>query len=219
MSYGIKVYGAAVGNWDGFVISSEINSLRFLTVVHTSTTAVTAGNTYPNYSAGDIVMARPSAGYGTIYTDFRNASTPIVRSSAQQYVLLRSQTNTAGSANGTDYGLLVKDSSGNVQYDSRTTLSGFDIKATKGFNTLPGSSTPQQNANLIYNARTNSTYCLMNQTAYYTIGPIDIRQGYDYKQNSTDIYWSGFWEFNFGSNNTSSGPANNWGEIIVGDTI
>ena len=73
MSYGIKVYGAAVGNWDGFVINSEIDSLRFLALVHTSTTAVTAGNTYPNYSAGDIVMARPSAGYGTIYTDFRNS--------------------------------------------------------------------------------------------------------------------------------------------------
>ena len=218
MSYGIKVYGAAVGNWDGFVISSEINSLRFLTVVHTSTTAVTAGNTYPSYSAGDIVMARPSAGYGLIYTDFRT-TTPIVRGSSQQYVLLRPQTNTAGSANGTDYGLLVKDSSGNTQYDSRTTLSGLDIKATKGFNSLPGSYTPQQPANLIYNARTDSTYCLMNQSAYYTIGPVDIRQGYDYKQNTTDIYWSGYGIFSWGSNNTSTWAMSNWGEIIIGDTI
>ena len=225
-TYGLKVNGATVGNWDGFVINSDINTLRFLTVVHTSTTAVTAGNTYPgggsttgDYQTGDVVLARPDGGYGIIYTDFRDASEPIVRGSSQQYVLLRPQTNTAGSANGTTYGLLVKDSSGNVQYDSRTTVSGLDIKATKGFNSAPGNYTGGQSGDLLYTARTNSTYCLMNISTYYTIGPMDIRQGYLFPQSTTDIYWRGYSYFSWGSNNSSQGAMPNFGEIIIGDTV
>ncbi len=224
MAYGAVINGQAVGNWDGFILDSTILDLRSYVVVLVSTTAVAVGGQYPSYTLGDLIFARPDDGAGTIYTDFRNPSTPLAKGEAQQYVLMRpTGASISSTANGTNFGLQVLDTSGNIIYDSRKSTSGLNIKATIGYRSMNGTDTANSiaadhSSNLMYGSAASTTYVLMNGTSFYTIGPMDIYEGIYFKGSTTNIYWSGHWYFSWG-NEVSRGPMKNSGEIIIGDII
>tara|TARA_B100000902_G_scaffold52776_1_gene59507 strand:+ start:1108 stop:1788 length:681 start_codon:yes stop_codon:yes gene_type:complete len=226
MAYGAEISGQSVGNWDGFILNSTIQDLRSYVPVVISTTAVTVGSQYPSYTLGDLLFARPHDGAGTIYTDFRNPSQPVAKGESQQYVLMRpTGTSISSNANGTNYGLQILNSAGDTIYDSRKSSGGFNIKATVGARSMSGTTgyptyiPVDHSTNLMYGSAASTTYVLMNGTAYYTIGPMDIYEGIYFKPLTTNIYWSGKWYFSFGSNNASYGGLKNSGEIIIGDII
>lgn len=101
-TYGIQINGAN----SSFVLDSEIATATYMPVVQGST-SVSNGSSYSNYTLGDLIYAKPSAGSGVIYSDFRDPSDPKAIGN-QLFVLLRpSPTAPSTTQNGSIYGLKV----------------------------------------------------------------------------------------------------------------
>ena len=104
MAYGLKVTGAN----DSFVLDSGISGATYMPVVQ-GDTSVSNGNSYANYTLGDIIYARPSSGTGTIFCNFTDPSSPTAVGD-QKFILLRpSATAPSTTQNGSRYGLIVLD--------------------------------------------------------------------------------------------------------------
>ena len=220
MGYGLRVTGAN----SSFVIDSDISGARYLPVVKVNGTASVNGS-YTDYTLGDLIFAKPSAGTGKIYTDFRDPSSPVCEQTAQTYILVRPSAGggtQVTTANG-DYGLRVLDTNGSsVMYDSRQTSNGFNVKATKGYQSCNGSNplaTSYPNTEIIYTSYTSNTYILMNNSYSHDFGMFDSHIGYDFKAGGTIIYFIGYWWLNAGGGATQWGTLANSSEIIVGDLI
>ena len=214
MAHGLTITGAN----NTFTIDSTISGAAALPVVLTAGT-VTSGNSYTGYALGDIVFAKPTAGYGVISSDFRNPSAPVAKSS-QTYILVRPASSvTATDLNGPgDHGLQVFDEDGStIMYDSRQTASGFDIKATKAFQNCPGARPVQGylTDNVVYDSYTSATYVCINSVYDHDAWTsFDVIIGFDFRQNTTNIYYVGYW-----SGWSQSGAIANMAELIVGNLI
>jgi len=210
MGYGLKVTG---GN-NTFIIDSDLGGARHLAIVAGPATS-THNTTYANFSAGDLIFAKPLSGSGRIVTDWQNPSAPkpihssnsggsygynYPNSVQQSYIIARPSDNiTATDQNGT-YGLVVYDTNGTSKmYDSRQTSKGLDIVALKGQYQCPGgmelesgNSTTFVSGNHIYAGGTlTNIYSCMNSSnsRVYTsqYGTINHSyRGYMYRTGSTD---------------------------------
>ena len=229
MGYGLEI----TGENDGFIFDSGISGARYMPVVKVNGTASVDG-TYTDYALGDLIFAKPSAGTGKIFTDFRDPSSPKVGDAngqgvAQTYILARPSAGggtQVTNANGSTYGLQILDTDGStVMFDSRQTSNGFDIKATKGYGSCAGgynvdavhSSYPSSEQ--IYTSYSSSTYILMNNSYSHDFGMFESHIGYDFKSGGTIIYFIGWWFLNAGGGATQYGALSNSSEIVVGDLI
>jgi|TARA_B100001094_G_scaffold162911_1_gene157686 hypothetical protein len=223
MAYGLEVTGPN----DSFVLDSGISGATYMPVVQ-GNTSVTNGNSYSNYTLGDIIYARPSTGTGTIFCNFTNPSSPTAVGD-QNFVLLRTSSSAPStSQNSSTYGLRVLDTvvggSQAVMYDSRQTASGFDIKSSKGIGDCPGgvsgyNGTPTaSNANKVYDSYGSTTYAMMNGMASLTQGFMQIYLGYNFKPGTTIIYWAGWYQYS-GWGQSGFGALSNFATLMVGDLI
>ena len=142
--YGIQVNGVG----DIFQIDSDTTSTKYLATKQNATT-VTNGTTgfiemqsgHFDQSKGDIVFARPSTLSGTFSSDFEH--NPPRFNVVASYVVLRPSTDaTHTNVNGTNYGIQVKNTVGDVIYDSRQSVSGMDIQKIFLHGTLVGGDQP-----------------------------------------------------------------------------
>ena len=115
MAYGMKIDGA-----EGiYQVDGSTSSTSFLTIVHNGTTLNSSPYAISNYSAGDIVFARPTSGSGRFCSDF-TVSTPTFNVQAS-YLILRPSSNisSAVSGSGVTYGIQIKNAANTVIFDSR----------------------------------------------------------------------------------------------------
>ena len=140
--YGIQVDG----NQGIFQIDSETTSTKYLATKQNATTTTSGSfivmqSGHFDQSKGDIVFARPSTVSGTFSSHF--GSTPPRFNVHASYVVLRPSTDTTHTnVNGTDYGIQVKNTAGDVIFDSRQSVSGMDIQKIFLHNTLVGGDQP-----------------------------------------------------------------------------
>jgi len=124
MAYGIQVTGSN----NKFVLDSTLTTTTYLAITNEGTTS--AGGAISGYSAGDLVVARPSDNnYSGVFGGKFNLAAPTINVAAKYYILKPISASTSTTANGSNYGVVVFKADGTTKtYDSRSTTKGFGIK-------------------------------------------------------------------------------------------
>ena len=115
MAYGLTVTGPN----SQFVIDSTLAGASHLSIFsgpHTSSLGSAYSGAYTDFSAGDLVFAKPADGSGKIFADFSNPSAPKIsgrnttyHGEDQTYFIVRPAQNSGHSLNqnGSNYGLRI----------------------------------------------------------------------------------------------------------------
>ena len=161
MAYGFS----ATGNGGAFLLDSDLTATEHYAVQATGTCSDGGSVTK---QAADLLFAKPndtstSTAKRVIYNGAPN-STSITFLKAVNYVILRKTQDRATSGN---YGLQVKNPSGTVIYDSRTSTSGVKLLGSTPRATLGGSAQPSNPAGFDTSslALTTGNNHFTNQTA------------------------------------------------------
>tara|TARA_B100000029_G_scaffold491296_1_gene551258 strand:+ start:532 stop:1308 length:777 start_codon:yes stop_codon:yes gene_type:complete len=192
MGYGIKIDGKDSAGGDFYVIDSDTASTEFL--------GVSNGGLYTNASDGRSSITSASIASPTSVTGWDNTQSTakqflfarpadsgaelLFNGSTQamvpcEYVIVSPISNTTylgSNVNGT-YGIQVKNSSGNLIFDSRKVNRGFEIKKSLETNAMNGGeyfdTTGYRNGNLVYDgssltlAQWRNTYVSIIGSHYY----------------------------------------------------
>ena len=129
MTYGISVTGANNSyQIDSSSTSAATNTPKFL-AVHDSSDSHSAGVAVSNYTAGDILFARPSSGTGMVCATQSTLDGNITFNTAVKYRLLKPANSGSLTTTGS-YGLQVFNTANPAVliYDSRHTSKGVQIK-------------------------------------------------------------------------------------------
>jgi hypothetical protein len=159
MAYGFS----ATGNGGAFLLDSDLTATEHYAVQATGTCSDGGSVTK---EAADLLFAKPndtstSTAKRVIYNG-HPYSTSITFLKAVNYIILRKTQDRATSGN---YGLQVKNPSGTVIYDSRTSTSGVKLLGSTPRATLGGSAQPNNPANYSISTQTTGNNHFTNQTA------------------------------------------------------
>ncbi len=251
MSYGLEIIGKDSAGKDYIVLDSTDVSTRSLapapnggglfTNSSDNRASITGSFASPTalpgsgYTAGDLVFARAQDNVARLDTDTR-PSIPTFKSNAH-YVSLRASNDLTSNVNGSDFGLLVKNSAGTpiVVLDSRKINSTVEVLKSYDKGSFPGGDYDATNsaylaANLVWDGTSQTTAEFKN--TYVTIGSSfswatndsgvqeTFRTGNFYFNHSArKIYYVGYYQIavTLGFGFSQFLAASNAGQIVVGE--
>ena len=167
MAYGIQVSGRN----NIYQLDTLLSSTVHMTVVHSGVTSGTNGQ-IANYTAGDLVVGRPTSGSGVFGSNF--ISSPPTLNVAGTYKILRAISGSSSTnLNGSTYGAIVYKANGTTkQFDSRTFANGFGINTIWHKSALYGA---RQVANSLTTA--NNTVWTSTSSSNYTNTMVSLNGG------------------------------------------
>jgi hypothetical protein len=149
MAYGIEITGKNAS----YQILSDTSYTEHYAVAAASTLAASTALTI---ASSDLVFAKPQSttiGQNRVVYKFNNYVTPttITFLKAVSYVKLsRTSTQVSGGSTTGTYGVQIKNNSGTIIYDSRTSTTGMNIIATKASISCGGAKQPLASGDPIY---------------------------------------------------------------------
>lgn len=214
-NYGLRVTGIGTA---AFQIDSNTTSTQHMALVFSGTGTSVATNS--GYTGGDILMARPVSGTGSLCIDqntypnfFQNAD----------YRIFRASANAPTNLNGSTHGLTVtNDASPPIKiFDSRSFANSIPFTQIFGKTSFTGGNQPSQGTlnNTIVSAASQAiydkTYVLMNG-GYFT-GTNTFIQGFYFDDTTNKILFESFVVINFMGIGTVS--ITNYSDIMTGELI
>ena len=216
MTYGLQ----ATGTNGIFQIDSNTTSTFHLAMTNVGTT--TSNNqAISGYTAGDMVMARPTSGSGTLVLDvLTNAAAPRFNVPATYYIFKQS-ASASTTLNGSDYGLTVFNDNGIKIFDSRSFSNSIPFTAIHEPGTFVGGDQPSAGATnntvATYSNATdfNKGYVMVNG-GYYT-GSNTVIQGFYFDNTNYKILFESFVFISYAG--IGIVPIAQFGAIMVGSLV
>tara|TARA_B100001029_G_scaffold175952_1_gene178138 strand:+ start:2171 stop:2842 length:672 start_codon:yes stop_codon:yes gene_type:complete len=219
--YGIRVTGVNDSyQIDSSSTSTANNTPKFL-AVHDSNDNHSAGVAVSNYSAGDILFARPTSGTAVVCATQSTLDGNITFNTAVKYRLLKPANSASLSTTGS-YGVQVFNSASTpvLIYDSRHTSKGVEIKQVWTKNTFVGGLQPGAGTtnNTVYTASSQADFdsTFINVNAGFIGTNLAINSFY-FNDSTNKILYNSHVTINFMGIGTVAIP--NFTEILVGGVI
>ncbi len=216
MAFGLS----ATGTNGIFQIDSNTTSTFHLAASNVGTTT-TNNQAISGYTAGDMVMARPTSGSGTLVLDvLTNASAPRFNVPATYYIF-KPSASASTSLNGSEFGLTVFNQTGTKIFDSRSFTNSIPFTAIHAPGTFVGGDQPSAGAtNNTVSTYSNTTnfnkaYVMVNG-GYYT-GSNTIIQGFYFDSTNYKILFESFVFISFAGIGTV--PIAQFGAVMVGSLV
>ena len=216
----MAAYGLQATGTNGiFQIDSNTTSTFHLAASNVGTT--TSNNqSISGYTAGDLVMARPTSGSGTLVLDvLTNVAAPVFNVPATYYIF-KPSASASTTLNGTDFGLAVFNQTGTKIFDSRSFTNSIPFTAIHQPGTFVGGDQPSAGATnntvATYSNATdfNKAYVMVN--GGYTQANVLI-QGFYFDSVNYRILFESFVFINFGG--IGDIPIAQFGAIMVGSLV
>tara|TARA_B000000532_G_scaffold158352_1_gene127440 strand:+ start:19 stop:669 length:651 start_codon:yes stop_codon:yes gene_type:complete len=216
MAFGLQ----ATGTNGIFQIDSNTTSTFHLAASNVGTTT-TNNQAISGYAVGDLVMARPTSGSGTLVFDaLTNVTAPKFNVPATYYIF-KPSANASTSLNGSEFGLTVFNQTGTKIFDSRSFANSIPFTAIHQPGTFSGGDQPSAGATnntvATYSNLTNfnKAYVMVNGGQYDNAGT--IIQGFYFDNTNYKILFESFTFISFA--NIGSVPIPQFGAIMAGSLV